>query len=144
MQVYVIYKTSDNSAVCFIPSDTTEENKTRLLGDHVGCQLSSNTIESPEPNEDYTNVVYPHRVIITNGVASIATGDAITTADNAEAARVELNELREERNKRIAETDWWANSDLTMTAEQTAYRQALRDITDTYTSLEDVVWPTKP
>jgi len=52
--------------------------------------------------------------------------------------------LREERNRRIAETDWWANSDLTMTAEQTAYRQALRDITNTYTSLDDVVWPTKP
>jgi hypothetical protein len=52
--------------------------------------------------------------------------------------------LREERNRLLAETDWWANSDLTMTAEQTAYRQALRDITDSYTSLEDVVWPTKP
>jgi hypothetical protein len=52
--------------------------------------------------------------------------------------------LRNERNRRLAETDWWASSDLTMTAEQTAYRQALRDITQTYTSLEDVVWPTKP
>lgn len=52
--------------------------------------------------------------------------------------------LREERNRRLAETDWWASSDLSMTAEQTAYRQALRDITNTYTSLDDVVWPTKP
>lgn len=52
--------------------------------------------------------------------------------------------LREERNRRIAETDWWAGSDLTMTAEQTAYRQALRDITDSATSLDDVTWPTKP
>ena len=55
-----------------------------------------------------------------------------------------LNNLRVERKRRLAETDWWASSDLTMTAEQTAYRQALRDITDTYTSLDDVVWPTKP
>jgi len=52
--------------------------------------------------------------------------------------------IRKVRNELLAETDWWANSDLTMTAEQTAYRQALRDITDTYTSLDDVVWPTKP
>ena len=52
--------------------------------------------------------------------------------------------LREERNKRIAETDWWASSDLTMSAERTAYRQALRDITDTYSSLDDVVWPDIP
>ena len=62
----------------------------------------------------------------------------------------ELNELepmkllREERNRRIAETDWWASSDLTMTQAQTDYRQALRDITDTYSSLDTVVWPTKP
>ena len=55
-----------------------------------------------------------------------------------------LKLLRAERNLRIAETDWWASSDLTMSAERTAYRQALRDITDTYTSLDDVVWPDKP
>lgn len=59
-------------------------------------------------------------------------------------SEVGMFNLRAERNRRLEETDWWANSDLTMTAEQTAYRQALRDITDTYTSLEDVVWPTKP
>ena len=63
---------------------------------------------------------------------------------------IELNELepikllREERNRRIAETDWWASSDLTMSAERTAYRQDLRDITKTYSSLDDVVWPNKP
>ena len=55
-----------------------------------------------------------------------------------------LKFLREERDRLIAETDWWASSDLTMTAEQTAYRQALRDITEDYSSLDDVVWPTKP
>lgn len=52
--------------------------------------------------------------------------------------------LRAERDKRIAETDWWASSDLTMSVERTTYRQALRDITNTYTSLDDVVWPVKP
>lgn len=70
------------------------------------------------------------------------------TEVSAKLSKLEAEEplklLREERNRRIAETDWWASSDLTMTAAQTAYRQALRDITDTYTSLDDVVWPTKP
>jgi hypothetical protein len=55
-----------------------------------------------------------------------------------------LKALRAERDRLIAETDWWASSDLTMTAEQTAYRQALRDITETYSSLDDVEWPVKP
>lgn len=56
----------------------------------------------------------------------------------------QMEELRAERNKRLANTDWWASSDLTMTQEQIDYRQALRDITETYTSLDDVVWPDKP
>ena len=52
--------------------------------------------------------------------------------------------LREERDLLIAATDWWASSDLTMTSAQTKYRQDLRDITKTSTSLDDVTWPTKP
>jgi hypothetical protein len=87
---------------------------------------------------------------------SDANGTAIESADHGiewatvAAKRDELiaeqplKELRAERNRRIAETDWWALSDLTMTAEQTAYRQALRDITSIYTSLDDAVWPVKP
>jgi len=62
---------------------------------------------------------------------------AITTESN-------LIALRQERNAKLAETDWWASSDLTMTSAQTTYRQTLRDITKTATSLDDVAWPTKP
>ena len=59
---------------------------------------------------------------------------------NAEPMRL----LRAERDRRLAETDWWASSDLTMTSAQTAYRQALRNIPASATSLDDVTWPTKP
>jgi len=56
-----------------------------------------------------------------------------------------LDELRKERTKRLAETDHWVLGDTaTATQAQLDYRQALRDITNTYTSLDDVVWPTKP
>ena len=53
---------------------------------------------------------------------------------------------RTERDRLIAETDWWASSDLTMTAEQTTYRQALRDITThaNWPHLNDDDWPVKP
>jgi len=60
------------------------------------------------------------------------------------SAEEKLNQLRIERNGMLALTDWWAMSDMTMTPEQTAYRQALRDITNTYSSLDDVIWPVKP
>jgi len=87
-----------------------------------------------------------------NGTAIESTNPAdwdVTWAElEAKKAEIEaelpLKELRSERDRLIAATDWWASSDLTMTDEQTAYRQALRDITDTYSSLEEVVWPTKP
>ena len=59
---------------------------------------------------------------------------------NAEPMRL----LRVERDRKLAETDWWAMSDRTMTDAQTTYRQALRDVPANYTSLDDVVWPTKP
>ena len=52
--------------------------------------------------------------------------------------------LRAERDRKLADTDWWATSDRTMTDDQTTYRQALRDIPASYSSLDDVVWPTKP
>ena len=55
-----------------------------------------------------------------------------------------MKALRAERDRLIAATDWWAGSDRTMTDAQTAYRQALRDITDSASSLDDVTWPTAP
>ena len=53
-------------------------------------------------------------------------------------------EVRQGRDELIAETDTWALSDRTMTAEQTAYRQALRDITGQAGFPDNITWPTKP
>ena len=84
-----------------------------------------------------------------NGTAIESTDHGIAWATVA-AKRDELiaaqpmKELRAERDRKLAETDWWAVADRTMTAEQTQYRQMLRDITVSYTSLDDVVWPVKP
>ena len=62
-----------------------------------------------------------------------------------------LKELREERNRRLQETDWMANSDVTMTDDWKTYRQALRDLPSTaspaldeHGQLTNVTWPTKP
>ena len=55
--------------------------------------------------------------------------------------------LRAKRNNLLTETDYLALSDQTMSAEMTTYRQALRDITNGLTTVEQVnavVFPTKP
>ena len=73
----------------------------------------------------------------------------ISELDNAEPMRL----LREERDKRIAKTDWRASSDLTVSDAWKTYRQALRDLpasaspklnSDYELDLTSVTWPTEP
>lgn len=59
-------------------------------------------------------------------------------------AEFNLMGLRAARDQRLAATDWWAVADRTMTPEQVIYRQALRDITEQYGSVAEVVWPELP
>jgi hypothetical protein len=79
---------------------------------------------------------------------AIDQGYAQAVADSrAEEKRFyQLIDLRNKRNQLLAESDWTQNEDIPQALRDAwkPYRQALRDITDTYTSLEDAVWPTKP
>ena len=73
---------------------------------------------------------------------------------NAKIAELQKAEpmrlLREERNRKLAETDWRASSDLTLSSEWSTYRQALRDLPSTATptldedgNLQNVTWPSE-
>ena len=68
----------------------------------------------------------------------------VTRLNNLEPMRL----LRKERNKKIAESDWRASSDLTLSTDWKTYRQALRDLpanqTPTDNELSNITWPTKP
>ena len=64
-----------------------------------------------------------------------------------EEFELSMMRLRSERNSLLAETDFYALSDVTMSSEMETYRQELRDITEGLTTVEDVeavVFPTKP
>jgi hypothetical protein len=52
--------------------------------------------------------------------------------------------LREQRNRLLTDTDWWASSDLSITEDQTAYRQALRNLPANTANPTDITWPTEP
>jgi len=55
--------------------------------------------------------------------------------------------LRDDRNRDLASTDWYALQDVTMSDAMTAYRQDLRDLPAGLTTVEEVAavtWPTKP
>ena len=54
------------------------------------------------------------------------------------------NELRQQRNRLIAETDYLALSDATLSADMQTYRQALRDLPANTSDPANPTWPTKP
>ena len=75
----------------------------------------------------------------------------ISSLDSAEAMKL----LREERDRRIALTDWRASSDLTLSNAWKTYRQELRDLPASATpklnpeseyelDLTSIKWPTEP
>ncbi len=88
-----------------------------------------------------------------NGNQVQFTAEEETARDNEEAAWANaaparaLTRLRERRNRLLAETDFYGNSDVTMSDDMTTYRQALRDLPagkDTVDKCENATWPTKP
>ena len=70
--------------------------------------------------------------------------DALVKKEEDLLKAAKLDMLRIERNNRLIDTDYYGLSDQTMSSNMKTYRQELRDITNKYTSLDDVVWPTKP
>ena len=88
-----------------------------------------------------------------NGEVVQFTAEEETARDNEEAAWANaaparaLARLRERRNRLLAETDFYGNSDVTMSDDMTTYRQALRDLPagkDTVDKCNNATWPTKP
>ena len=88
-----------------------------------------------------------------NGNQVQFTAEEETARDNEEAAWANaaparaLADLRLRRNRLLAETDFYGNSDVTMSSDMTTYRQALRDLPagkDTVDKCNNATWPTKP
>ena len=77
-------------------------------------------------------------------------GKTFKTNEVTLTAEEKLNEVRRERNKFLNSTDWVVikereeGGSVSNFADWKTYRQALRDITKDYKSLEDVKWPEKP
>jgi len=97
--------------------------------------------------EDYNSIQWNSPDITKPTLAEV--NAKITELQAAEPMRL----LRQERDRLIAETDWWVLPDRTPTDEQLAYRQALRDLPGNSTPVLDssnrlgisgVTWPTKP
>ena len=88
-----------------------------------------------------------------NGTNVQFTADEETARDNEELIYANgafdraIADLRQKRNRLLAETDYLALSDNILSSNMTTYRQALRDLPngkDTVAKCENATWPTKP
>jgi len=107
---------------------TTEAEFNEMFRKVTGSDDNGTAIESSDPSDF--------------GVTWKQASDKKTELVNAKP----MAELRAERDRRLAETDWMASSDVTLADNWKTYRQSLRDVPaqSGVTGLDDVTWPTKP
>jgi len=99
------------------------------------------------PAYDHTKNITEGTPVLTNGVWTQVWNE--TNASAEEIAERTANEgvvVRAKRDQLLADSDYLALSDNTLTTEMATYRQALRDITGhaNFPFLQDADWPTKP
>ena len=117
--------------------EPTDEGQFKSMFRKVtGADSSGSAIESSDP-KDW-------------GVTWKQVSDKMKEID----AAAPMKELRRQRDAKLAETDWTANSDVTMSADMKTYRQELRDLPahnngknaalNDDGTLKNVSWPKKP
>tara|TARA_B100000927_G_scaffold282483_1_gene269168 strand:- start:666 stop:1082 length:417 start_codon:yes stop_codon:yes gene_type:complete len=116
---------------------TTEAEFNSMFRKVTGADSNGSAIESSSPSDFGT------------------TWKAVSDKKAALIAAAPLTELRAQRNRKLAETDYLALSDVTLSSDMKTYRQALRDLpahangkdaafdSDGIT-LKNVTWPSKP
>ena len=113
----------------------TENEFKEMFRKVTGADVNGSAIESADPSKW--------------GVTWKQVSDKMTAID----AAAPMKELRLQRDAKLAETDWTALSDVTLTDNMKTYRQALRDLPASDDGknatlkdgvLENVKWPQKP
>ena len=114
---------------------TSEAEFNAMFRKVTGADSNGSAIESDKPSDF--------------GTTWKAVSDKKTELVNAEPMRL----LRVERDRLLAETDWMANSDVTLADNWKTYRQQLRDLpasaspklsSDGSLDMSSVTFPTKP
>jgi len=107
---------------------TTEAEFAEMYRKVTGADANGSAIESSKPDDWGT------------------TWSAVSAKKTELVNAKPMADLRAERDRLLAETDWMAGSDVTLADAWKTYRQALRDAPaqDGVTGLDNVTWPTKP
>lgn len=120
-------------------------NASEIVG-RISC--SEHDIEQNRNGNNYTvDSFEAHEIAelkVVDGLIQLKSSSEISTQKDAD----NLGLIRSKRNNLLSESDWTQVTDNPLTDAQrqdwAAYRQDLRDITDSYTDPLNIVWPTKP
>jgi hypothetical protein len=90
----------------------------------------------------------PRYKVVNGEYIELSQAELDQIAADREAADLDLSHVRSQRNAMLSASDWTQLADAALgdhTAEEWAtYRQALRDIPQTYDRVSEVVWPNDP
>ena len=98
-----------------------------------------NTISFNQSGHIVSDLEGTHYHIKWDGSKIVKDDDALTAYQTAE----KWKRIRSDRNVRLAETDYLALKDNTLSADMKTYRQALRDVPK-QTDQDNITWPSKP
>jgi hypothetical protein len=91
-----------------------------------------------------TQSVPPHSIVEWSGPDPQPTESELQAAYDAAVSAKALVDLRTKRNQLLAETDYLALVDSTLSTDMRTYRQALRDLPANTSDPANPTWPTKP
>ena len=115
------------------PSCTDLQN---VVSDGVTTDANGNTVEAWSVVDKFADTTDADGVVTTKAEHE--------TAYTARLVADKETSIRNDRDRRIALTDWTASTDVTMTAEMTTYRQALRDVPAQAGFPNTITWPEAP
>jgi len=142
LQLGCIKSTDTNVGIATTTFNVINPNN---LGDYALTGVTTSvTYSSVEAEKEYINSVQWRKP---DGSVSMSTSDFVVDYSSVGPV-VELLMLREERNKKLAATDWVVTKAFEtgggVPESWKTYRQALRDITISTQSIFSVTWPTEP
>ena len=108
----------------------------------MSIQTKSKALESLRPGSEFA--IRDDVIEWLDSNTTVPTADEIAAEETRLANLEPWNQLREKRNQLLAETDYLALSDVTMSSEMQTYRQALRDLPANTSDPANPTWPAKP
>lgn len=142
-RVFVDGTGHDDLDMSLVPAEVAALQWQNTLGEiEYVDKTKGNTVIDVLPEWAATLASERQQAILKEAEEKQAEENARIAYENSYEGKAEI--ARNQRFFLLMETDWWASSDLTMTAAQAAYRQALRDISSQEGFPENIIWPEKP